>query len=144
MERVILDTLKEFSKKLPVYILSGKLTLASFIALAIGTAIYGYVMLHDKVDNWKKRLKWTSMWLSMVILGRLLAYKEFSQIEEGETSSILFVLGLLPLSVAHIVISFRASFVHDGCLVNYILVVVIILGIWVSFQSVLILIGALN
>ena len=144
MERVIIDLLKEFSKKLPVYIFSGKFTLASFIALAIATIIYGYLMLDEEVDNWKEGLKWTAVWVFMSILGRLLSFEDLREIADGMTSSIPFVLGSLGLSVAYIVISIRACFVRASCLVRGISILIALVGVVDITLYVQILISELN
>ena len=144
MRKQIIDAMEEFLKDLPVNLFTMDHTFLGFIALAIGTAIYSYLMLDDEVDDWKKGLKWTAVWLFMSILGRLLSLQDGLEMADGRASSIPFVLGSLGLSVAYIVISIRACFVRDSCLVRGILILIALVGVSDIIWYVLILIRELN
>ena len=140
MRKAILEAMGRFFKGLPVDYFTTDHTQLAFISLTIGTAIYGYLMLADEVDDWKKVAVGAAGWLLMLILGIFLAAEEFGRINEGETSSRLFVLELLALSVAYTVISLGASFVRESCLVHCISILIMLLGILAGTGYVVILI----
>ena len=86
-------------------------TLLAFVSLAIGTTIYGFLMIDDyEVDNWKVGLICTAGWLFFLILGMLLSTEDFRAIREGKAFSGLFVFGLVGLSLAYTVISYWGVF----------------------------------
>ena len=100
-------------------------TLLAFVSLAIGTTIYGFLMIDDyEVDNWKVGLICTAGWLFFLILGMLLSTEDFRAIREGKAFSGLFVFGLVGLSLAYTVISYWGCSVRDIWLVQAILLVI--------------------
>lgn len=118
MERRILEALGEFLG----YLIKGGLfntdhTLLAYISLVFGTTIYGYLMLDDEVDNWKKVLRGIALWLFTFILASLLSTEDFAELAEGRISSIPLMLGLIVLSAAYTVISILACWRRDSCIV---------------------------
>ena len=122
IEARLIDDIFKNSFQLLVILFTKKSTMGAFIFLAVGTAIYWYLMLNedeifDWEDDWKKILLGIGSWLVTLIYGIVLGREEFGKINEGETSSKLFVFGLLVLSVAYTVISIKAFLVRENALV---------------------------
>ena len=141
MERRILDALGEFLG----YLIKGGLfstdhTLLAYTSLVFGTTIYGYLMLDDEVDDWKKVLRGIGLWLFTFILASVLSTEDFAELAEGRIPSIPFVLGFLVLSAAYTVISILACRLHDSCIVRGISILIGIQGVLNFFWYGLILI----